>query len=175
VSFSSIAGTISEALDPSSPPSNIPDSTSIDNWAASNRPAPRQISDQLWYRDDTITGGNWNKLFPYQLIVVEQTGPNSYSPRREDNGRGQWFKYTLPMPPESFSISMPFAIGGSVTLGGYVEEHNGAPTRNITLRVRSACSLVEVRNPFRPSRPSSTPSSRARLRLYSVRLGRSSS
>lgn len=103
----------------------------MDDWAASNRPAPVQKTDKLWFRNESISGGNWNQLFPYQLLVVEQTGPDAYQTRRESDGK--WFKYTLPMPPDSFAITMPFAVTGSVTLGGYMEEHNGAPTRMITM------------------------------------------
>jgi hypothetical protein len=102
-------------------------------WARANVPAPVQATDKLWFRNDKITGGNWNQLFPYQLIVVEQQGEKFYTRKSTLNSGGRAFQFTLPMPPESFSISMPFAINSSVTLGGFIEEHNGAPIRIINL------------------------------------------
>lgn len=64
---------------------------------------------------------NWNRQFPYQLIIVKKEG---------DKYR-QFYPFTLPIPPENMTISMPFAINTIVTLGGIVEEHNGAPLRMI--------------------------------------------
>lgn len=106
----------------------------VTDWARANVPAPKQDTDKSWFRNDGITGTNWNQLFPYQLLVVEQTAEGTYQRKSSlSSGGGSAFQYTLPMPPESFSISMPFAINGSVTLGGFVEEHNGAPIRMIQL------------------------------------------
>lgn len=86
-------------------------------------------SDEAWYQPkiDTI---RWDKLYPYQLIVVEayeKNGKTSYRPFRD-------FRYTLPVPPESITFSMPFANQLSATLGGVIEERNGAPFRMIQLR-----------------------------------------
>ncbi len=69
---------------------------------------------------------NWNKSFPFQFVILEKNG-SSYN---EKNGQ----RFTLPIAPQALTISTPFAITGSVTLGGYVEEHNGAPIRMITLQ-----------------------------------------
>ena len=105
----------------------------VTDWARANVPAPVQDTDKTWFRNDSITGTNWNQLFPYQLLVVEQTDEGTYQRKSSLAAGGTAFQYTLPMPPESFSISMPFAINGSVTLGGFVEEHNGAPIRMISM------------------------------------------
>ncbi len=102
----------------------------LTDWAKSNRPAPA-MSPSSWYRNEAISGGNWNQLFPYQLMVLDQTDKGTYIVR--SNALTGPFVFTLPIPPESFAISMPFAITSSVTLGGYMEEHNGAPTRVITM------------------------------------------
>jgi hypothetical protein len=123
---------------PVNDPGPIASALAASDWATSNLPAPVQVTDKTWFRNDSISGGNWNQLFPYQLLVVEESGEGKYTryqPRVPSiNAGGQaTFQYTLPMPPESFSISMPFAINNSVTLGGHVEEHNGAPTRIITI------------------------------------------
>lgn len=73
-----------------------------------------------------ITGERWNKLFPYQLIVVEKDKENGWK-------RALEWQFTLPFPPQSIEIDTPFAITTSATLGGVIEEHNGAPFRMISL------------------------------------------
>jgi hypothetical protein len=116
-------------------PGVLSSALSAGDWALANKPAPAQTTDKTWFRNEAVTGGNWNQLFPYQLIIVEQTGDGRYTrpqPGLTMGGQSA-FQYTLPMPPESFQISMPFAINNSVTLGGHIEEHNGAPTRMITM------------------------------------------
>jgi len=106
---------------------------SITDWASTNVPAPAQKTDTTWFRNESITGSNWNQLFPYQLIVVDQTDVGTYVPHRDVNGSAAEFQFTLPVPPEAFSISMPIAAHTSITLGGHVEEHNGAPVRMIEI------------------------------------------
>lgn len=69
---------------------------------------------------------NWNKLFPYQLMIIERVN-GSYS------ANNVLAKFTLPIPPQEQTMSMPFAIETSVTMGGIHEEHNGAPLRHISL------------------------------------------
>lgn len=83
-------------------------------------------ADSFWFRKDSIQRLNWDKSYPYQLIVVERVAEGQY---REMQNFG---KFTLPIPPESMAIDMPFAITTSLTLGGVIEEHNGAPMRMIT-------------------------------------------
>jgi hypothetical protein len=96
--------------------------------ARANELAPGQETDKTWYREPTIAGAKWNQLFPYQLIVVDRQADGTYVRRREKG-----WTYTLPMSPESLSIEMPFAITTSVTMGGYVEHHNGTPIRMLQL------------------------------------------
>jgi hypothetical protein len=74
--------------------------------------------------DASDIGLNWDKLFPFQFLYLRKSG-NSY--KIED-------RFTLPIPPQSMSISTPFAINMSVTQGGILEEHNGAPLRTISLQ-----------------------------------------
>lgn len=69
----------------------------------------------------------WNKLYPFQLMIIKREN-GSYAKS------GIKATFTLPIPPQELTISTPFAISTQVTLGGIVEEHNGAPLRNITLR-----------------------------------------
>lgn len=75
--------------------------------------------------DDGIEATRWNKSFPYQIIVVKRIGDGSY---QQAGGA----VFTLPIPPESMTLSTPFAITTNITLGGVIEEHNGAPVRTIT-------------------------------------------
>lgn len=83
-----------------------------------------------FYYQDTIDTTRWNQYFPYQLLIVEavvsDVGDVTYKPRKE-------WSFTLPVAPERFNISMPFAMPISATLGGYRETNNGAPFRTITL------------------------------------------
>jgi len=113
--------------------------------AKTNRLAPAQKTDKTWYRAEEISGGNWNALFPYQLMVVDQKDRDTYVVH-SDPLSGP-FVFTLPIPPESIRISMPFAVQGDVTLGGYMEQWNGAPIRMITLAGTTGISLGRGRAP----------------------------
>ena len=90
--------------------------------AAENKSVDQQ--DPFW-STAKIDAARWNQLFPYQLLVVQKKN-GAYS---EVPG---WV-FTLPFPPSSVSRSTPFAIEGSVTQGGYVEQHGGTPIRQIQL------------------------------------------
>jgi len=68
----------------------------------------------------------WDKVYPYQLLILERVN-GSYS---NANIKA---RFTLPIPPQELNIDMPFAIETTVTMGGVIEEHNGAPLRTITL------------------------------------------
>ena len=80
--------------------------------------------DNRWlFLDETQTDGTrWNKSYPYQLMMME----------RVNGGWSVWHTFTLPIPPQEMSISTPFAINTSITLGGVIEEHNGTPIRMIS-------------------------------------------
>lgn len=82
--------------------------------------------DSFWFRPTLevleSSWAYWNKSFPYQLIIA----------RRNGGAYESVATFTLPIPPESMQISMPFAINTTVTLGGIVEEHNGTPLRMIS-------------------------------------------
>jgi hypothetical protein len=83
--------------------------------------------DGFWIHEE-IEAARWNQAFPYQFVLVKRGSDGKYT--REDETAKKW-TLTLPFAPEAISISMPFAITGSVTQGGYVEEHGGAPVRQI--------------------------------------------
>lgn len=79
--------------------------------------------DSWWFRPESIDGERWDQEFPYQLLVVRQ-GKDKYE-------RVPGWKFTLPIPPESMTITMPFASTTHVTIGGIVEDNAGAPIRQI--------------------------------------------
>lgn len=112
---------------PTLPPGPV---TSIQDLALSNKLRPQPQTDRRWFRNSVISGGNWNKLFPYELLVVEQSSDGSYATKTDSQGE---IKFTLPIPPETIGLSMPFAVSADATLGGVVERHSGAPFRMISL------------------------------------------
>jgi hypothetical protein len=65
----------------------------------------------------------WDKSFPFQLAVLkaEKTGYSFYKNTI----------FTLPIGPEDMTVATPFAITAQATLGGVVEQHGGAPFRQI--------------------------------------------
>ena len=79
-----------------------------------------------------LTPENWNKFFPYRLIIVKPNRTGSYvavSGQTEAAGGvgsdPDKTEYTLPISPQDLSILDPFAISVSATLRGIIEEHNG--------------------------------------------------
>ena len=94
---------------------------------------------------------NWDQQFPFQLLILKKTG-KTYSTVDLNS------KFTLPMPPESLTISTPYAINVSVTMGGILEEHNGAPLRTISLT--GSTGVLPLRKQVdKPSRLATTLSS----------------
>lgn len=77
-----------------------------------------------WWFHPEIEAARWNQSYPYQLLIVEAQDGGTY----KTTGRS----FTLPIAPESLSVSTPFAISTSVTLGGIVEEHNATPLKTIS-------------------------------------------
>ncbi len=91
--------------------------------AKDNTAASKLAADPNWqWVGEDIDATRWDKNYPYQLLMLEKSG--------QDHKIKATF--TLPIAPQDMSISMPFAISTSVTLGGIIEEHNGAPLRMIS-------------------------------------------
>ena len=100
-----------------------------------------------------IIGENWNKFFPYRLLVVDVSGKNitpvngdinNFSVdtslnRGEDSTTitvqpmGNTWSYTFPISPARLSITTPFAIRTTSTLQGVLEEHNGTKFKIINI------------------------------------------
>ena len=108
---------------------NIPVQTTIIKATESH-----SSSDSFWSFSEDINSSNWNKSFPYKFYILTTEEPadkvtNTYS-------EGSYFfieSFSLPIPPQSLSVDIPFASTTQVTLGGIAEDHNGAPIRNISL------------------------------------------
>ena len=83
------------------------------------------VNDAFWYFDEKIKSENWCKSFPYQFMILTKKD-KAYSPISKE-------VFTLPVPPQSLRIDTPFAISTTVTLGGIIEEHGGAPLVSIQL------------------------------------------
>jgi hypothetical protein len=87
------------------------------------------IQDSFWTYPK-VQLARWSKLYPYQfLVLVASTNDQGETTYSQFPG----FQYTLPFPPESLSVSMPIASTVEATLGGIVEQNNGAPFREIQM------------------------------------------
>lgn len=96
------------------------------NRLPSTLDSDQRFVDPFWqFTDAKIDASRWNQRYPYQLLVLTVSESGTYSVD------SSWM-FTLPIPPESLSITTPFAISTQVTVGGIVEEHNGAPIRMLT-------------------------------------------
>jgi len=77
-------------------------------------------SEPFWPQIELLSvADRWNKAYPYRLHILNE---------------GIVTSITLPIPPEAMTISTPFASNVAATIGGIVEQHNGAPFRNISLQ-----------------------------------------
>lgn len=88
------------------------------------------VQDPFWKKVD-IDVFRWDKLYPYQLIVVrvqaDKDGAVIYQPLMDA-------VFTFPFPPESLTITSPFAINLDITLAGTIEEHNGIPIKFLSFK-----------------------------------------
>ena len=110
--------------------SNAPNNVTVDGRSYSTANSDWR---EMWPVREGIDGSRWNKSFPYQLLILEANN-GSYSPAISTNVAKDLksTSFTLPIPPQAMALSTPFAIDLSVTLGGVVEQHNGAPLRMLS-------------------------------------------
>lgn len=83
-----------------------------------------------------IEYGNWYKTIPYGFRIepppfdlnawLASVGPSAL-------GNFSTTSFFFPVNPESISISTPYAVQVTPTMGGIVEEHSGAVFYNITI------------------------------------------
>src|SRR5271166_4395939 len=67
----------------------------------------------------------WDQVYPYQFIILHANSDGTYDVTP--------FRFTLPCPPESISVTMPSADTLGATLTGINEVNGGAPFRMISL------------------------------------------
>jgi len=105
---------------------------------------------EVFFKAPEIKGENWNKFFPYRLMVIDirnNTPISSGSAVRksiesqEVDGRttitvqpmGNTWVYTFPISPQRLNISTPFAIRTTATSQGVLEEHNAVKFKMISI------------------------------------------
>ncbi len=106
-----------------------------DQYFSGNK-APDRTEDSFYYQPSEIDGMLWNQSLPYQLMFVKATDDSTYTslaPGTSVTYDETEFKFTLPIPPQDLSINMPMATSVQATLNGIVEQHGGAPFRDIVL------------------------------------------
>lgn len=85
---------------------------------------------KLYWLPEKIDPSRWNKSYPYQLIILREEGVS----KDGAPAFSTQYVFTLPIPPQDLSVSMPFASEVMQTLGGQpIEQHSGAPFRMISL------------------------------------------
>lgn len=96
--------------------------------AADSNTSPREYRDKTWAGVEDIDTTRWDKLYPYQLLVVESVpgdgGTTQYQVR-------PGWQFTLPMPPESMVVDTTFAVAESALNSGVLEEWNGVVWKTI--------------------------------------------
>lgn len=130
-------------------------SANTENKGVASSIVPWSQQDDIFFKAPEIKGENWNKFFPYRLVVIDvKTGQpisSTSSPtsttsttRKGESGRedittitvepiGNNWIFNFPISPQTLSIVDPFAIRTSSTLQGILEEHNGAKFKIISL------------------------------------------
>ena len=106
--------------------------------------------DRNWvWTGSSIDGARWHKQYPYQLLLLQagDNGYESWAPSGSGSVQVQALSFTLPIPPQALSINTPFAINNAFTLGGVIEEHNGAPLRLIQIQGTTGVLPTAGRDP----------------------------
>lgn len=122
-------------------PKNATRHTSL-QLAAENTSPYREVPH--WYQTRQIESLNWNRSFPYQLLVLRKTKSGGY--RRDD----AW-TFTLPIPPQALQMGMTFPVDGHATLGGYVEQWGRFSPRPI--QISGTTGVLPLRGSAPPLKP----------------------
>lgn len=98
----------------------------------------RQISqDSLFAAYSALNPEDSFSLFDYEFVISK---PNSSGANLAISS------FVFPIPPQSVNINIPTAIATTVTMRGIVEEHNGAPLRQITISGTTGVYPVPVQS-----------------------------
>lgn len=126
--------------------------------------AATAVSLKNFLRTRQIDGTRWNKVFPYTVSIgqfasnsnssnVAQSPISNLTQQIASNlgpnpqttfGNLQNSPLVLPIGPQNITVSTPSASNISVTLRGIIEEHNGAPLRNI--RISGTTGITPLRD-----------------------------
>jgi len=96
-----------------------------------------KLQDKAWEYLE-IKRERWNRSFPYRIALYRRTEKGLFVPDTTIP------PFTLPIPPESMTISTPLSITTTATLGGIVEEHNGIVFR--TINVTGTTGVLPLRD-----------------------------
>ncbi len=108
-------------------PLSIPGQATL---AAEANASPQEFRDRNWAGIEDIDTTRWDKLYPYQLLVVESVpGDGATTQYRILPG----WQFTLPMPPESMVVDTTFAVGESALNSGILEEWNGVVWKTVSM------------------------------------------
>lgn len=139
-----------DSLQPPSPLSNLsPASLAIFNSGRPQSVQPQNAVEQYTSQIQKIAGGqsfassimgrgltvdnfnspdilnNWSQNYPYRLLVLRVTPAGNYRVVAA---------FRLPINPQSIRITTPYAIKTTITSQGVLEEHNGIPIKQITIK-----------------------------------------
>ena len=89
-------------------------------------PIFKDAQDRNWFRSG-ISPAKWDAQFPYQLRILKLVD-GKYEPASVPGST-----YTFPVGLEGLDVTTPFANATTITLGGSIEEHSGAPIRMLSL------------------------------------------
>jgi hypothetical protein len=104
--------------------------------------APAISVNTFYYQSEDFDATRFNEYWPYQLRLLRVDG--------EDGNGNTTYKatpwvFTLPIPPQELTINMPIASTVQATLNGVVEQHGGAPFRDIILTGTTGITPIKNR------------------------------
>src|SRR5208282_355035 len=73
-----------------------------------------KLSNTDFFYQPAIQPSQWNENFPYQLLMLQVN--SSTDGTGQNNYNNVLYSYTLPFPPESLDLDLPFAITNQITL-----------------------------------------------------------
>jgi phage baseplate assembly protein W len=112
--------------------------------------APTTGIDSFFFQEPIDTA-RWNQAWPYQILFIQAVKKKDGREAKGDAAisyKATQFKFTLPIPPQDLSINMPLATSVQATLGGIVEQHGGAPFRDIV--ISGTTGITPIKNTAGP-------------------------
>jgi hypothetical protein len=129
--------------------SSIPNIVSNSFYVTNNdEDATPPISDSYYFQPAKIDRSRWSQFYPYELMLLVATNTSTTQAVDVGNQNSSYSKiasFVLPISPQELTIDMGFAssVQASVS-GGVIEQHSGAPFRDIVLS--GTTGLTPVKN-----------------------------